>query len=270
MTTITRRWSHSAYEDYASCGEKFRLKRVEKVPDRPGMARTGGTAFHSWSEAYDLAEQQSQKDALLDEWPAFLEAAIAEDEEKHEVSRDTFVISGKATKEKPNKEDIPYWRDVLGPELLAKYVKWVSNNDWVIAQDLPQDTNGNTVGVEYEVTYQVGQVKEKGYLDRVYYDEHGNLGVVDIKTWSRKRVTIQLPGYLVGLQKRGINATWGSYYHARKGTSDKPEFYSSWDEHKLAFAYEQAAVMEAQGFYLPRVSDECSWCSVKDHCRFAL
>ncbi|MFD9734374.1 PD-(D/E)XK nuclease family protein [Umezawaea sp. NPDC059074] len=269
MSTITRRWSHSAYEDYASCGEKYRLKRVEKVPDQPGVARVGGKAFHSWTEPFDLAEHQSERDALIGQWPDFLEAAIAEEEEKYGVARDKFTTSGRATKEKPNKEDIPYWRDVLGPELIEKYAKWAGSNDWVIAQDLPQDANGNTVGVEYEVTYRVGQVQEKGYLDRVYYDINGNLGVVDIKTWSRKRVTIQLPGYLVALQKRGVNATWGSYYHARQGKADLPVFYG-WDEHKLAFAYEQAAVMEAQGFYLPRVSDDCNWCSVKAHCRFAL
>lgn len=269
MSTIERRWSHSAYEDYASCGEKFRLKRVEKVPDQPGLARTAGTAFHTWTEDYDRCEHQSQRDELLGLWEHYLDEALTKDEEKSGVGRGEFTVSGQRTKEKPNKEDLAYWTETLGPGLLEKYAKWADSNDWTIAQDLPQDANGNTSGIEYEVTYRVGQVQEKGYLDRVYYDEHGNLGVVDIKTWSRKRVTIQLPGYLVALQKRGVNARWGSYYHARQGKADPPVFYG-WDERKLAFAYEQAAVMEAQGFYLPRVSDDCNWCSVKKHCRFAL
>jgi hypothetical protein len=269
LSTITKRWSHSAYEDYSSCGEKYRLKRVVKVPDQPGLARTAGTAFHSWSEDYDKAEQEWEKQGLLVSWDVYLEAALKAEEEKTGVLRDKFTVSGRVSKDKPNKEDLTFWRDELGPDLVLKYADWVSNSDWVIAQDLPEDANGNTTGIEYEVSYRVGQVEEKGYLDRVYYDHLGNIGVVDIKTWSRKRTTVQLPGYILALQKRGVAATWGSYYHARKGTADDPVFYA-WDEHKLAALYEQAAVMEQQGFYLPRVSDDCGWCSVRAHCQFAL
>lgn len=271
MIKVTKRWSHSAYEDYASCGEKYRLKRIEKVPQQPGLAAVAGKAFHSWTEDYDREELPAHEHPSVHEWSDYLEAAIKDEEESTGIERDKFKVSGRPTKDKPNKEDVTHWREVLGPDLCQRYIKWRDNSDWVIAQDLPQDPNGNTTGIEYEVAYRVGQVEEKGFIDRVVYDENGNIGVVDIKTWSRKRVTAQLPGYIVGLQKRGVPASWGSYYEARKGKDTGIQFYLGWDEHRLAGLYEQAAVMEAMGFYLPKPSDECaSFCSVADHCRYRL
>lgn len=270
---VTRRWSHSAFEDYSACGEKYRLKRIEKVPQQPGVAQVAGKAFHSWSEDYDRTKDDpfGATGGFTSLWDQYLEAALLEEEEQSGLSRDEFKVSGRATKDKPNKEDLTHWRDVLGPELCAKYIEWRDNSDWVIAQDLPQDGNGNTSGIEYEVVYRVGQVELKGYIDRVMYDEHGNLGVVDLKTWARKRITAQLPGYIVGSQKRGIPAVWGSYYEARKGKDTGVKFYTGWNEHRLAALYEQAAVMEAMGFYPPKPSDDCaSFCSVRDHCQFRL
>lgn len=266
---IERRWSHSGYQDYSECGEKYRLKRVVKVPQRPYLAGPAGTAFHAWTDVYDHLFTEHGSGFAMPHWPEFFEQALKAEEEKTGLSRDQFAVSGKATKEKPDKENIAYWRDVLGPELCRKYVDYRGNADTTIARDLPQDATGNTTGIEYELSYSVGQVKVKAYVDRIEYDIDGNLLAIDTKTWARKRITAQLPAYVVGLQKAGIPAVGGAYYEARKGVLS-PVQYFGWDEFKLASLYEQAAVMEAQGLYLPRVSDDCGWCSVRDHCQFAL
>jgi hypothetical protein len=266
---VTRRWSHSAYEDYSSCGEKYRLKRIQKVPDQPGVARVAGTAFHFWAECYDFDHVNGQGHDDSRSFADVFEQALKDEEERHQIPREQFQVSGKPTKDKPNKEDITHWRDALGPELCRMYAEWRDNSDFTIAQDLPQDANGNTVGIEYELSYKVGQVEEKAYVDRIEYDINGNLGVIDLKTWARKRTSVQLQTYIVGLNKRGVPAMWGAYYHARKGVADTPTFHTGWDEHRLAVLHEQAAVMEASGFYLPRISDDCGWCSVRAHCAFA-
>lgn len=267
--TEKKRWSHSAFEDYANCGEKYRLRRIEKVPQVPNMAAVAGKAFHSWTEGYDLTEGEPARDRVWLAWPEYLEAAVAEEEESSGVERAKFTTFGRKTKERPNKEDFTVWRDDIGPDLVEKYVAWAGNHDLVIAQDLPQDANGKTYGVEYELAFHIGQTQELGYADRVVYDVNGNLGVVDIKT-GRKRKTTQLPLYLIALQQKGIPAVWCAYYQARDGRMTEPWYPAEWDERRMSYLHEQAAAMQAQGFYLPNPGDECGWCSVRSHCQFAL
>lgn len=256
-----RRMSHSAFEDYVKCGEMFRLRRVEQVQQTPNLAAIAGKAFHTATELYDL-------DGYMPDWGEHFEKALQLEEYESRLPRAQFRTFGRKTKDKPAGEDIPYWREVLGPDLCQRYTQWRDNTDLTTASLLPPDTYARTVGVEYEVTTYIGAVRVKAIVDRIEYDVNGNLGVVDIKTWSRKRASAQLPTYVVLLRKAGLQVTWGAYYEARKGTLTEPVFYTSWDENRLVQLYEQAARMMQAGFYLPRPSDECSYCSVRDHCEF--
>lgn len=270
-----KRWSHSAFEDFVRCGESYRLKRVVQVPEVPNLAGIGGSAFHLWTEEYDKRiVVDFMGESGIEDIPSvehILNELLAEEEEKSELPREQFRTFGRKTKDLPNGQDIPYWRDVLLPEMCEKYIQWRAATPWRIATDLPPDRNGNTVGIEYEIRYTLNRTEIRGFIDRVEYDENGNLGAVDLKTWSRKRTTAQLPGYVVGLQAVGVPAVWGSYYHARKGESDPPRFFTSWNQDRLVRLYDQAAKAEMLGIYLPKPSDDCaSFCSVAAHCEFAL
>lgn len=266
-----KRWSHSAFEDFVRCGESYRLKRVVGVPEVPNLAGIGGSAFHRWTEQCDLYGIDFESHAEPTSVEQILNDLLAEEEEKSELPREQFRTFGRKTKDLPNGQDIPYWRDVLLPEMCEKYIQWRAATPWRIATDLPPDPQGNTTGIEYEVRYKLGRTDIRGFIDRIEYDENGNLGAVDLKTWSRKRTTAQLPGYVVGLQAVGVPAVWGSYYHARKGESDAPRFFTSWNQDRLVRLYDQAAKAEMLGIYLPKPSDDChSFCSVAAHCEFAL
>lgn len=268
-----RRFSFSAFEDYTSCGERFRLKRVVKVPEQPGMAMRGGSAFHEWSEQHDLASMPIDHDPYPEpEDPAVILTRLVEaEEEETKIPRDQWKISGRKTKDKPNKEDFECWRDTLLPDLCEKYIHWRQETPWSIATDLPRDKNNNTIGVEYELEYYVRNTKLKAYVDRVMVDEHGNYGAVDLKTWSQERASVQLPTYTLGLQKRGVPASWGAYYNARKGTSSEPKILTSWTEDRLAALYDQAAAAESIGIYIPHPSNDCKhFCGVSAHCQFAM
>lgn len=251
-----RRWSFSALEDYTSCGEKFRLKRVEHVPAMVYLNAIAGSAFHAWSADYDQGG--------VDAWSEYLSAEL----DKQGVPLEQMRVSGRRTQATPNKEDYTHWRDVLGLDLCEKYRVWTADKH--IAKDLPPDVSGNTIGIEYELNFAIGETKVRSFVDRIFTYADDSLLVVDIKAGARKQYTVQLPTYVIGAKKTGINARYGSLYYARRGTHTEPEDYSRWDEHRLAYLYEQAAVMEAQGFYLPRPSEECHWCSVAAHCRFAM
>ncbi|WP_277670950.1 RecB family exonuclease [Saccharomonospora viridis] len=265
-----RRLSFSGFEDYTRCGEAYRLKRVVKVPQRPGMARVGGSAFHEWTEQYDL-HRLGYQDEEPDPADAILEHLVATEEEESGVPRDKWQISGRKTKDKPNKENFEVWRDTLLPEMCEKYIEWVRECPWQIATDLPPDQNGRTVGVEYDFRVYIRYTRVPGIVDRVVVDEHGNYGAVDLKSWARERRSVQLPTYLVGLQMRGVPAVWGSYYHARKGVADDPKFMPNWTEQRLAALYDQAAMSINAGIFIPAPSDDCrSFCSVAGHCEYAV
>jgi PD-(D/E)XK nuclease superfamily len=255
-----RRWSFSALEDYTSCGQKFYLKRVARVPAVVYLNAVAGTAFHEWSAYYDRSHISPR------DWPEYLHRAI--ETERSGTALEDMRVSGKRTQATPNKEDYTHWRDVLGPDLCAKYIEWVK--DKRIAWDLPPDAAGNTTGIEYELNFTIGETKVKSFVDRLFTYSDDSLLVVDIKAGARKQTTVQLPTYVIGAKKAGLNVRHGSLYYARRGTHTEPEDYSKWDEHRLSYLYEQAAEMEAQGFYLPRPSEDCRWCSVAAHCRFAL
>jgi putative RecB family exonuclease len=47
--------SYSQYETYLSCGEKYRLSRIEQVPEQPAYYLIGGSGVHEATEVYDRA-----------------------------------------------------------------------------------------------------------------------------------------------------------------------------------------------------------------------
>lgn len=254
--TSPKRWSYSALQDYTSCAQKYYLRRVKNVGQSVGLAAVAGKAFHAATEFFDLEGEWPDWSHLLDEH-------VTEEENETGVPLRRWRISGRKTAKTPDKENLDYWLNVLGPDLMQKYEAWQYTNNLEIV-------NGYEVGVEYKVTYTVGGVEVVSYIDRIMRDADGNIGVVDIKTGARKQRTTQLPTYILGLQKNGVPATWGAMYYARKGEMDKPQFFTSWDENRLSYLYAQAEAMRTQGFYLPNPSENCAWCSVRDHCDFKL
>lgn len=258
-----KRWSFSALQDYTTCAQKYYLRRVKNVGQEISLNTVAGKAFHRASEYFDLEG----------EWPVWgdlLTWFIDTEEYETKVPFSKWRISGRKTSVTPDKEDLRHWVEVLGPSMMEKYENWVYTNDLTIAVGLPQDASGQTIGVEYQVSYHVGGVEVLSYIDRIMQDADGNIGVVDIKTGARKQRTAQLPTYILGLQKAGVPATWGSLYYARKGEHEKPRFFTAWDENRLSYLYAQAEAMRAQGFYLPNPSEDCAWCSVRDHCDYKL
>lgn len=251
------KWSQSKSLDF-DCGERFRLKRVVKVPTTPTIYQVFGTAFHTWTEMYDLGYGRT-------EWPELLDHYV------HKATQDSGYPLEQWDSPNPvpgsNQKAYEKFKGEFGLDILNKYVAWRLNTKWQIATDLPADADGNTDGIEYALTYTVGEVEVIAYVDRIFTNGY----VVDHKTGSKLRPTIQLPGYMVGLRQKGINATHGLYYEARKGTHTRPHPYTGWDEQRLAAIYEQQAKQQAAGIYIPRPSEDCSsFCSVRRHCAFAI
>lgn len=263
------RMSHSRYADLAACGELYRLKRVEKVPTTPSIYAIAGTVFHSWTDHYDTVPFADI--GHVDWWQGHLANAVGEAE----------LESGFALKEWDNpsrKADanalaFNAFMDEIGPDMISKYIEWRKDSGWFIA-DLEIVRNGKLEllkGVELELEYQLGDVRGVAKVDRVFHRANeDDLIAIDTKTWSRKRVTAQLPTYLVALRQNGFDVGSAGYYSARKGEVTDLNTYKYWDEDRLAALHAQAARMIAGGIFLPAPGESCRNCDVRRHCRFYL
>lgn len=259
------RMSHSRYEQFARCGEEYRLKRIEKVPTTPSIYAIAGTVFHEWTDHYDTEPLAVRPHD--DWWQGHLSNAVGEAE----------LDSGFALKEwdNPSRKADANWtafqafHDEIGPDMIAKYIEWRKNSAWDIAMLNMVDRTAR--GIELELTYKLGDVEGVAKIDRVFYRPvERDYVAIDTKTWSRRRVTAQLPTYLVALRQNGFTVTGAGYYEARKGSVTELKDYKYWDENRLAALHEQAAHMISEKWFLPSPGDQCRMCDVRRSCQFYL
>jgi hypothetical protein len=258
------RMSHSRYADLASCGELYRLKRIEKVPVTPSIYSVAGTAFHEWTDRFDEAPFFEGRD----DWYANrIDELIREQEEKSGFPFKEW--DNPARKAGANQAALDKFRDVVGPDMIAKYIRWRADSGWAIAD--MGDQSGDSWGIELEVNFTIQGVENIAKIDRIFeIPETGQLVAIDTKTWSKRRVTAQLPTYLVALRQAGFNVHAAGYYEARKGACTALETYEYWDENRLAALHVQAAWMIKEQWFLPRPSDACGQCDVRRHCIYRL
>lgn len=257
------RMSHSRYELFARCGEEYRLKKVERVPTTPSIYAIAGSCFHEWTDLFD-GEPFAKQDHII-WWQGKLANMVGEAElDSGFTLKDWDTPSRKAG---ANEAAFAGFRDTIGPDMIAKYIEWRKNSGWFIAE-FPED---DQIGIELELKYKLGEIEGVAKIDRLFRRaEQGDLVAIDTKTWSRKRVSAQLPTYLVALRQNGFDVSSAGYYEARRGTTTELKTYEYWDEARLAALHEQAANMISQGWFLPAPSDSCRMCDVRKHCLWYL
>lgn len=259
------RMSHSRYELYARCGEEYRLTKVERVPRTPSIYAISGINFHDWTDLYD--GQPFADEDHVHWWKRNLADRVTKAElESGFVLREWDNPSRKVD---ANRSAFEAFRDEIGPDMIRKYIEWRKQSGWFIA-DLYTDT-GVVKGIEVELAYRLGDTEGVAKVDRVFErPEEGDKVAIDTKTWSRRRVTAQLPTYLVALRQNGFAVGSAGYYEARKGTVTDLNTYRYWDENRLAALHQQAAHMISEGWFLPAPGENCRMCDVRRHCKFAL
>lgn len=256
--------SHSRLADYARCPKAYELKRVVQVPQRPTIAQLGGKAFHSWADDHEQARIAGGDTGF--DFAYHLSRLARETEAESGYELDTFRVTGRKTKARPDGETYDVWMHNLGPEMVDMYQR----ADWgqfdEIATDLPPDSKGNTVGLEYHL--ELGAPYNwQGYVDQIRTDRYGNLKVVDLKTWSRKRVTTQLEEYCAAGQILGLATVYAGYYTARKGIVESSHI-GKWGKDVLLQYINAGRTGIEAGYFPPSVGDHCTWCDVSEHCMF--
>jgi len=247
--------SHSRYELFARCGEEYRLRKIERVPVTPSIYAIAGTVFHEWTDLYD-GEPFAKEDH--EHW---WKRNLADQVTKAELDSGFSLREWDNPKRSAdlNKTAFEKFRDEIGPDMIGKYIEWRKQSAWQVHS------------IELELKYKLGDVEGIARIDRVFErPEEGDLVAIDTKTWSRKRVTAQLPTYLVALRQNGFNVSAAGYYHARRGEAGDLNEYKYWDENRLAALHEQAAHMISEGWFLPAPGESCRNCDVRRHCSWYL
>lgn len=256
--------SYSSLNTYLSCGEKYRLTKIEAIPQKPAYWLAGGTAVHTGTEVYDLSrtlDGASHEDAT--------EAAILGFHNKFnaELAKnpdEEWSIGGRATKANPDRENESWWR-INGPEQVVAYGEWrVANPQYSIWE------GPDGIGIEYPFTTEFAGIDTPthGFIDRIYQDQAGNLTIVDIKSGSRQPADItQLAVYATAIEEQnGIRPQFGAYYMSRTAYLTAPMDLNRWNADMLGPWFRIAKEGIEAGRFLPRLSSDCGYCSVQAHC----
>lgn len=251
------------------CGWQYHLTRELGIKEVPSLAMAGGSAFHSYVEDYELHRLFPDAGVAPLDVGVYFGSELAKLEQQSGMPRAEFKVSGRRTKERPDKETELVWRSELLPQMVDGYLNF-DWGDWEIATDLPRDSgqHGSIVGVEYmiELRSPVHFVMHADQIRKRKTD--GNYGIFDLKTGQRIYTSAQIPQYIVAARKHGINAWYGGYYNARKAELDGPHLGKWTDEvfdHYVTTAQQQVA----SELRLPVVDEHCGWCGVRESCVFA-
>lgn len=261
------RLSHSAVEDYSGCGEKYRLRRIAKVPQVPSWSLVGGSAFHTVTEHYDNL-QVGYDDGGPETFAEALELEIADRVEYSGIEPDYWTASGRASTEWPDKENQAFWLK-NGQTWFLQYQRFLQSSPWQT-----WITPDGEPAIEIELNWLLGDIEVRGYVDRIWENiVTGALLIVDIKSGSREPGVKQLVTYHNGVaalfkdREWGTAPRYGGYYMARKGMLTSPEDVAAMDDGRLEYEYAAAARGIQAEVFLPSKSMLCGSCNVRDYCR---
>lgn len=263
------RLSHSAVEDLVSCGEKYRLRRVEHVPRTPSWSMIGGSAVHVTTEIIDLTHLgiinpgvgmlKSPREIFLAE----LEAKAVQEEILTDSSRSEWSASGRASRSWPNKEDEKWWK-ANGSDQVESWLNFQANSPWQI-----WTRPDGEPAIEVSLEWNIGDVRVRGYIDRIMENTlTGALAIVDIKSGSRTPVSdVQLGIYRHGLlAKYGQAPSFGFYFMTRQGGTSVPTDLTQFDDGRLEYMFDAAAKAIEQNIFIPHLSPMCPSCDVRTRC----
>jgi len=253
-----RPFSYTAFSTWLSCGKRFELEKLRGVQRIPAWYNVGGTVFHEWAEAYDRGEEPPPIKLM------FIDA-IWKTEEESGVERAHWYAGGKATKQNPDKESQAWWESNL-PLMADRYVEWRKQTGWTIWE--PKE---GVPAIELKVEFSLGEVRVKGYIDRVFVLKSGELAITDLKTGSRQpENNLQLGTYATAIQVvYGVRPSYGYYYLARKGEHTPVVKLDDYSPAVLAEMLRLFKVAVENEIFIPNVTGKCNQCGVRHACAIA-
>ena len=263
--------SVSQLRTYLTCGEKYRIQRLEGAPDMPGWAGIAGNAIHEAAEVInrEFFESGSCKIRTDDIFQLRFEALIAEKERYSGFTQDQFTAYGRATKEWPDKQNRAYW-EVSGPEHVARYLAWITARyaeGWTV-KGLPDGSPA--VEAKFDVWVGVGEDRAilRGSIDLILDTPDGIALMTDVKSGSRKEDNLrQLGFYRVAAQRAwGIDTPVGTFVMTKNGEHTSPEMLDAYTPELVDDVASKFLRARKHDIYLANPGQACTWCSVTPYC----
>lgn len=265
--------SPSQVSTLLTCGEQYRLTRVEHVPERPMWAGIGGSAVHLATEHRDRQLYAGEEQTPAEEaFKLYWEQAHDEAKQFHpEFEDEDYYCSGRVSKEWPKKEN-PDWWAVKGPAFIDSWSLWLKESDlsfWEYADETGELQPGIEVPAWAYLDNEGELLVVQSHIDRVLVDGNGTLYIVDIKTGSMTPAfPMQMALNNLGLEhQHGAQAAYAGFWSARKGG------VASWtplERYSSEWLWEQvwkAKQIRDQQLFIPQPGNLCnSACGVRQHC----
>jgi CRISPR/Cas system-associated exonuclease Cas4 (RecB family) len=247
-----RRRSASQLRLFRECPEKFRLTKLERIPQQESAAAIQGSAVHYAAERWEVAGRPT--DFIGRVASAEFDRLVRTTAAKAPI--ESWRVWGKATVE----EDIASRRAaaVEQAELVA-----AAHRD-IFPIELPD----GSPAVEISFRVDIGPCEIVGSIDRI--NEHPEAGpiVEDLKTGTREHTPVQLGIYAMAARAALGEDTWqGTFFYAKDGKFSKPYDLSRFTREYLA---EQFSIMEDainKKLLFPSPGAGCFTCPVKKYCR---
>lgn len=211
--------SPSQISSLTTCGEQYRLTRVEGAPERPMWAGIGGSTVHKVTEMLDLGETGDIEEMWVEVWGQMFDEAK---ERSPEFDPADYYRSGRASKDWPDKET-PEWWSIKGPQFVKQWVMWRDNSGLEIWEYPDEESGELKPAIELEVwAYGPEDLRIRSVIDRVYVDPEGNLRIVDLKTGSHTDAWPRQMAYnALGVTHTFGDVTnpprWAGFWKARSG-----------------------------------------------------
>ena len=266
MTTAPAHRSWSQIHTYQSCPKSYQLTRILRAPETPAWYLAGGSALHDVIEHISIRMWHGENPSganLLEEWNLALDQQIERLETETGVPQAEWRRGGRATKDKPNKEDGVWWRSD-GYRQLGGYIDWLTQA-YADGVRIFDDKAGPWV--ERGVNISIGNVPVKMFLDLVVVLPGGELMVIDHKSGSRTPLPGQLRLYAYGMDAADQpRPSLGAYFMTRTGELSAPwSLPADYDPVLDDLFINVDGAIRAQVFP-PHLGTHCGSCGVAQFC----
>lgn len=235
--------SHSSIELWSSCGKRYFLQKIQKVPEPPAWYLIGGSAVHLATEWLDTGTKKDPGEAWDEAFDSFVEAA-----HQTGVSEEDW-LTGFAVRQRQE-----YWR-----EKGRQYVE-----QWITRENPPFAL----VEMDVSTTLPSG-LHIKAYVDRVTAPDDDNVVQIwDLKTGSKRPESEQQ----LAIYKVLFEQMYPDYTVGRVGNymfkDDLVHFYDvdNWSYEGLDKLASDWMAGVSAGLFIPKRGSACRTCSVRAAC----
>lgn len=264
-----KHWSWSQLTTLEDCGLRYRLQRIEKLPQVPAWALVGGRAFHAAAEAFD---RSADLDAPLDAdalWREHFHATIAAEAAESGIPMGADGSGWRASK--AGAEGYTWWL-INGSRMFSDYVTMRRAELGSLSPLVVNEDGAPVIEWEYsrEVPGPLGLLPVTGVIDRGYVrHDDAALLVRDLKTGSTPVDMAQLGEYAQAIVPAGSHPppVLGQVYDARRNKLSEPiDLLATYPGEEYSYRYHAAESQRRGGVYSPRKSSFCGGCAVRYAC----